>query len=95
MKMRLINADNLDCTNLPKKLYPHMQAILDFIDSQPTLEERKVGKWEEVWESQRDEYTGEYDEWREHKCSVCGFQEFDADRFKYCPNCGAEMRGNE
>lgn len=59
------------------------------------VEERKAGKWEEVWESQRDEFTGEYDEWREHKCSVCGFQEFDADRFKYCPCCGAEMRGSE
>lgn len=35
--MRLINADNLDCKTLPKKLYPHMQAILDFIDSQPTV----------------------------------------------------------
>lgn len=41
---------------------------------------RKEGKWIEVW-----------DEWREHRCSVCGFQELDADRFNYCPNCGAEM----
>lgn len=64
-------------------------------DMPPVTPTRKVGKWEEVWESQRDEYTGEHDEWIEHKCSVCGFQEFDADRFKYCPNCGAEMKGSE
>jgi hypothetical protein len=58
-------------------------------------EERKIGKWIEVWESQRDEFSGEYDEWREHKCSICDFQEMDADRFNFCPNCGADMRGNE
>ena len=51
------------------------------------IEERKVGKWIEVW--------GEYDEWREHKCSICDFQEIDADRFNFCPNCGANMRGNK
>lgn len=64
-------------------------------DMPPVIPTHKVGKWIEVWESQRDEFTGEYDEWREHKCLVCGFQEYDADRFKYCPYCGAEMRGSE
>ena len=58
-------------------------------------EVRKAGKWIEVWESQRDEFSGEYDEWREHKCSICDFQEMDADRFNFCPNCGAEMEGEE
>jgi rubrerythrin len=57
----------------------------------PVTPTRKEGKWIEVWESQRDKFTGECDEWREHRCSVCGFQELDADRFNYCPNCGAEM----
>ncbi len=71
--------------------------MFDRIDKElpPVTPTHKVGKWIEVWESQRNEYTGEYDEWEEHKCSVCGFQELDADRFKYCPNCGAEMRGSE
>lgn len=59
------------------------------------IEERNVGKWIEVWESQRDEFSGEYDEWREHKCSICDFQEMDAARFNFCPNCGAEMVGAE
>ena len=62
--------------------------ILDVPPVTPTC---KVGKWIEVWESQRDEFSGEYDEWREHKCSICDFQELDADRFNYCPNCGAKM----
>ena len=70
-----------------------IKSILD--DLPPVTPTHKVGKWIEVWEGRRDEYTGEYDEWREYKCSVCGFQEFDADRFKYCPNCSAEMRGSE
>lgn len=59
------------------------------------IEERKQGKWIEVWESERDEFSGEYYEWRKHKCSICDFQEMDADSFNFCPNCGAEMRGNE
>lgn len=59
------------------------------------IEEHKAGKWIEVWESQRDEFSGEYDEWREHKCSICDFQEMDADRFNFCPNCGTKMRGAE
>ena len=67
----------------------------DIMNMPPVTPTHKVGKWIEVWEGRRDEYTGEYDEWREHKCSVCGFQEFDIDRFKYCPNCAAEMRGSE
>ena len=63
-------------------------------DMPPITPTRKVGKWIEVWESQRDDFSGEYDEWREHKCSICGFQELDADRFNFCPNCGAEMKGD-
>lgn len=66
-----------------------------YSDALKEREEHKVGKWIEVWESQRDEFSGEYDEWREHKCSICDFQEMDADRFNFCPNCGAEMRGSE
>ena len=36
--MRLINADNINCENLPRKLYPHLKDILDFIDSQTTIQ---------------------------------------------------------
>lgn len=67
----------------------------DILNMPPVTPTRKIGKWIEVWESERDEFSGEYDEWREHKCSECNFQELDADRYKYCPNCGAEMRGSE
>ena len=80
--MRLIDADNLDCTNLPKKLYPHMQAILDFIDSQTTVEERKVGKW--------------ISDGHGHiVCTACNEVNVSLWKSKYCPCCGAEMRGSE
>lgn len=81
-----------------QRLINHNEITLGEYDkmTKPLDEEvRKEGKWIEVWESQRDEFSGEYDEWREHKCSICDFQEMDADRFNFCPNCGADMRGDE
>ena len=36
--MRLIDADNINCEKLPRKLYPYLKEILDFIDSQDTVE---------------------------------------------------------
>lgn len=58
---------------------------------------REHGEWLEVWESRQD-INGEYDEWEEYKCSKCGFQDvnidsYDVERYKFCPNCGAEMEG--
>lgn len=26
------------------------------------------------------------------ECSVCGFSEFKAEKYNYCPNCGRDMR---
>ncbi len=36
--MNLIDVNNIDCTKLPKKLYPYMKDILDFFDVQPTID---------------------------------------------------------
>ena len=46
--MRLIDADKLDCRTLPKKLYPHLQAILDFIDSQTTVDVVERSEYESL-----------------------------------------------
>lgn len=49
------------------------------IEDAPTVEERKKGKWGE---------NGE--------CQFCGFQpwyENDIHTLSFCPNCGADMRG--
>ncbi len=72
---------------------------LDFKDDKlvkvelPNIQERKVGEWCK----QNDDYFDWYE------CSECGYgsegemqysSEYDV-RTKYCPNCGAEMRGAE
>lgn len=34
----------------------------------------------------------------EHKCSACGESivfSFDEEKYRYCPNCGARMKGDE
>lgn len=46
------------------------------------VHERNVGKWEKNWHS--------YFKQELPCCSVCGH--FSAMRWKYCPNCGADMR---
>lgn len=29
------------------------------------------------------------------ECDVCGYEHYDTDEFKYCPNCGARMDGED
>ena len=57
---------------------------------QPTIEERKNGKWIEV-EDFYNRIRG--------RCSVCGWEahmyEDDVVGMDYCPNCGAKMEGTE
>ena len=62
--------------------------IIDSLPSaQPTIEERKTGKWIDItnYESLDEEY----------KCSVCGYELYYSYPTKFCPNCGADMRGEE
>lgn len=64
--------------------------VEDMIENAPTIEpERKKGKW--IKEDRGHvEYTG--------VCSECGFAWIWYDTreyFKFCPNCGADMRGKE
>lgn len=63
---------------------------LRLIRVQPTIEpERKTGRW--MWSS--DEYG---ESWI---CSECmaEYSDFEGfkDEAKYCPNCGADMRGEQ
>lgn len=85
--MRLIDADAL-------KEYIDLQKWRKFdgctigeafkimTDEQPTIEERKMGKWE------RKLYQTPWP-----ICSECGI--YGANESNYCPNCGADMRGEE
>jgi rubrerythrin len=56
-----------------------MQDILDLPSVTP---KEKTGKWI---------YTGDYITDGMLKCSSCGYEHDVADRFLYCPNCGAKM----
>lgn len=46
------------------------------------------GKWEHTHTS--ESYFNEC--WR---CSACGFDDTEGFGFKFCPNCGADMRGGK
>lgn len=75
--MRLINANALinrivfhtDWTTDEK------EAFEDEINAEPTIEERKTGKWIDGYKRQR--------------CSICRYNGVRS--WEYCPNCGAKM----
>ena len=48
-------------------------------------EERKTGKWI------NRSLNILYPEWERYTCSVCGKH---SDNYDFCPNCGADMRGD-
>ena len=50
------------------------------IDRAPTIEERPKGKWICV-------------RWMQYKCSECDYDDIGT-ATNYCPNCGADMRGD-
>lgn len=69
-------------------------AIVKVINAQPNIEpkpERKNGKWE-----RRYSRPNVYEDLCWH-CSVCEFKTSDnwANKWNFCPNCGADMRGEE
>lgn len=56
------------------------QMCIAFLEKQPTIEERKRGKW-----------IKDGNKWM---CDKCGELVYDDDH-NFCPNCGAYMRGEE
>lgn len=87
--MRLIDADGLiEAYDRAHEGEPGKarQLILDA----PTIEERKTGRWIEV-DDAYNRISG--------RCSVCGWEshmyEDDVVGMNYCPNCGADMRGEQ
>lgn len=70
--------------NLSEKVANEMlfiDAIVDEIENIPSAEpERKKGRWKNVALFTRE-------------CSECGAQFHELEYDNFCPNCGAEMRG--
>lgn len=84
--MRLIDADALGLNDFEIILcdgsYKEaLKMLLNKIETAPTVEERKTGKWIA---------SDDFDEW--YSCSECrkGLTMFDG-TYDYCPNCGAKM----
>ena len=89
---RYIDADKLkkdvlnlqDCYNGFSDTYDKA-CIIGVIDEQPSAQpERKKGEW--INRSLNILYPA----WERYTCSVCGKH---SDNYDYCPNCGADMRG--
>lgn len=93
--MRLIDADALKM-EFPKDDdwdYPvnSNSLVCELIDAQPTIKpERKTGKWIKL---------DMHPHLADHKCTVCGESAYvptcmGEPMYAYCPNCGADMRGD-
>lgn len=85
--MRLINADalmqDIEKYHLSDGKFQH------WVEVQPTIEERKTGKWKKVSASRYVTSVRRY----AYKCSECG-DIYDL-YSNFCPNCGADMRGDK
>ena len=91
--MKLIDADILikDLTGM-KSAYDaiSLDGMFKALKEAPTVEERPRGEWINHLDLTED-YCGE-----SKQCSLCGYKDYNTRRFlwhKFCPNCGADMRG--
>lgn len=94
--MRLIDADKGLISKIQRETGCNFITAQKIVDSMPTVEERKEGKWIK-YEKEFTE-SGTYRQIKRPviECSIC--QEKIAGHIgimKYCPNCGAKMEGEE
>lgn len=79
-------------TEAVKRLRELAEADKDgrMVNDAPTADVAPVrhGRWEQCFEDWRKQIEGD-------KCSACGFEHYDCSirSYRYCPNCGAKMRG--
>ena len=90
--MRLIDAIGLKQALAVSAILEDKKTIEQIIDEQPTIEPKpKTGHW--VY---RPEWSKYGDVW---SCSECGEKTSQSvmgePRFKYCPMCRADMRGEQ
>lgn len=86
--MRLIDTDALELRvdKFERLTGMKLDIVHDFITSAPTIDAVSVvhGEW-------IDKSGGIEGAW--NYCSVCGEQAIDL--YDFCPNCGADMKGNK
>lgn len=86
--MKLIDALELKRSISASVLFKDGKRIFDIIDEQPTIEERKTGRWR-----RRLVDSGFNADWH---CSECGWKtSLEEHGYNFCPNCGASMMEGE
>ena len=82
----------IDANKLLKKAIPMSWSVQKWV-SEVMISEVPT---ESVREDVRGNWTPEQEDWRGqivwHICSVCGFDA--STTYKFCPNCGAKMKGD-
>lgn len=67
------------------------QNAIDLLQNAPTIEpERKKGKWLHKSKQLAALNTAWW-----YECLICGYHAFNGMRTDFCPNCGADMRGEQ
>ena len=88
--MRLIDADKLimyvaDCKLSESITWEEAELITDFLRNAPSVESRPKGKWIAYAEEDTPIML---------RCSMCTHSVVWGSIANYCPNCGADMRGD-
>ena len=96
---RLIDADELtkdieysaDMGGVLGKVVEYVKYYAKYmVASSPTIEERKTGHWINAYPDIEPNPMFMYG-----ICSICGCEQSISNKLKFCPDCGAYMRGRE
>ena len=93
--MRLIDADKGLISKIQLETGCNFITAQKIVDSMPTVEERKVGKWilidkeKNIWKCTKCIELGKDDWWQLNSGTPTD------NKMDYCPHCGAEMGGSE
>jgi len=93
--MRAIDADAMrTIQSINKANFNSIETIQKWIDEQPTIEERKTGRWIRETKHYKDSEQEFY--YYEERCSECGTKrKIGWAGVRYCPMCGTMVQEGE